>query len=74
MLGLQRCWPSDACWISWTGLLCIARKKFFVLTTCVFVQLGDGSTTNRDTPVGVVGFGSGVATIAVGGVRFVVIA
>ena len=34
------------------------------------VQLGDGSTTQRNTPVSVSGLGSGVAMIALGYVRF----
>jgi hypothetical protein len=35
-----------------------------------FVQVGDGTSgTTRLTPVGVVGFGSGVPMIALGGVR-----
>ncbi len=38
------------------------------------VQLGDGSTTNRYTPVAVSGLGSGVAMIALGSVRFVAVA
>jgi hypothetical protein len=54
--------------------MCIAGKMYFVLTTCVIVQLGDGSTTSRNVPVGVVGLGSGVAMIATGAVRIVVIA
>ncbi len=42
---------------------------------CFRVQLGDGNTTNRNTPVSVSGLGSGVAMIALGGnVRFVAIA
>ena len=36
---------------------------------CVFVQLGDGSTTQRNTPVAVAGLSSGVAMVALGGVR-----
>jgi hypothetical protein len=40
------------------------------LTLCLLcVQVGDGSTTNRYTPVAVVGLSSGVAMVAVGGVR-----
>ena len=41
---------------------------------CFRVQVGDGSTMQRDTPVSVSGLGSGVAMIALGGVRFVAIA
>ena len=37
------------------------------------VQVGDGSTTQRNTPVSVSGLGSGVAMIALGYVRFVAI-
>ena len=45
-------------------MLCVV-----LLTTCLLVQLGDGSTTQRGTPVAVVGLSSGVAMVAVGGVR-----
>ncbi len=38
------------------------------------MQLGDGSQTDRYTPVSVSGLGSGVAMIALGGVRFVAVA
>ena len=42
---------------------------------CFRVQVGDGSeTTRHETPVSVSGLGSGVAMIALGGVRFVAIA
>ncbi len=41
---------------------------------CSRVQVGDGSLTHRNTPVSVSGLGSGVAMIALGGVRFVAIA
>ncbi len=41
---------------------------------CFRVQVGDNSTTHRYTPVSVSGLGSGVAMIALGGVRVVVIA
>ena len=41
---------------------------------CFRVQLGNGSLTQRNTPVSVSGLGSGVAMIALGGVRFVAIA
>ena len=42
---------------------------------CFRVQVGDGSGTDiYNTPVSVSGLGSGVAMIALGGVRFVAIA
>jgi hypothetical protein len=39
-----------------------------------FVQLGDGTTTQRSTPSGVNGLSSGIQMIALGEVGFVVIA
>ena len=74
VLGMGRTRRSDACCISWIGLLCIAGKMFFVLTTCVVVQLGDGRRTGSTVPVGVFGLSSGVVMIASGLVRFVLIA
>ena len=41
---------------------------------CFRLQVGNGSTTQRYTPVSVFGLGSGVGMIALGGVRFVAIA
>ncbi len=41
---------------------------------CFRVQVGDGSTTQRNTPVSVSGLGSGIAMIDLGWVRFVAIA
>ena len=40
-----------------------------LLTTCLLVQLGDGSTTLCSAPVAVVGLSSGVAMVDLGGVR-----
>ena len=48
---------------------CVADEVF-----CFRVQVGDGSTIDRYTPVSVSGLGSGVAMIALGEVRFVAIA
>ncbi len=75
MLGSQRLWPSDACCFVFEGGRCVMRggaEMFFVADEvfCFGVQVGDGSTTSRFTPVSVSGLGSGVAMIAVGGVRF----
>ncbi len=36
------------------------------------MQVGDGSTTHRNAPVAVVGLSSGVAMVALGGVRLFV--
>ena len=49
--------------------VCVANEVL-----CFCVQVGDGSTTQRNAPVPVSGLGSGVAMIALGGVRFVAIA
>ena len=45
-----------------------------LLTTYLLVQLGDGSTTQRGTPVAVAGLSSGVAMVALGYVRLIAIA
>ena len=79
MLGIQLVWPSDAFFSCfWEGLLRDAwgDTDLFVADEvfCCRVQVGDGSTTQRYTPVSVSGLGSGVAMIALGWVRFVAIA
>ena len=79
MLGIQRLWPSDACCFVFEGDSCCVmwgRLNVFVADEvfCFRVQVGDGSTTQRNTPVSVSGLGSGVAMIALGIVRFVAIA
>ena len=49
-----------------------ARGDVIVLTRC-YLQVGDGTSgTNRLTPVAVVGLGSGVANVDLGGVRLFV--
>ena len=78
MLGSQRQWPSDACCFVFEGGCCVmwGRLNVFVADEvfCFRVQLGDSSTATRTVAVSVSGLGSGVAMIALGGVRFVAIA
>ena len=55
----------------------VGGERHVIVTDEVFcfgVQVGDGSTTQRSTPVSVSGLGSGIAMIALGWVRFVAIA
>ena len=77
MLGMQREWPSDACYFVFEGICCVMRGERSLFAAdevfCFRVQVGDGSTTDRNTPVSVSGLGSGVAMIALGYVRFVAI-
>ena len=55
------------------GLLLFAKGGGYVarLTLFVSLQVGDNSTTQRNTPVAVVGLSSGVAMVALGYVRLV---
>ena len=41
----------------------------WLTTVFVFAQVGDGTTTDRNTPVAVAGLSSGVAMVALGSVR-----
>jgi len=50
-------------------LMCVAGGDVFLGDELVFVQIGDGTTTNRYTPVGVVGMSSGIVMVALGSVR-----
>jgi hypothetical protein len=44
-------------------------SPFDLISRCDLSQLGDGSSTSRNTPVGVVGLSSGVSSISLGEVR-----
>ncbi len=77
MLGIQRQRPSDACCFVFEGGCCMMwGDECFVADEvfCFGVQVGDGSSTQRNSPAPVSGLGSGVAMIALGEVRFVAIA
>ena len=52
------------------GLMCVAEGDVFLGDEVFFVQIGDGTTTNRITPVGVVGMSSGIVMVVLGFVRF----
>ena len=70
VLGMERLWPSDACvFFVFDGLMCVAGGDVFLGDELFFVQIGDGTTTQRNTPVGVVGMSSGIAMVASGFVR-----
>ena len=71
VLGIQRLWPSDACvFFVFDGLMCVAEGDVFLSDEVSFVQIGDGTTTQRNTPTGVVGLSSGIVMVALGYVRF----
>jgi hypothetical protein len=68
--GAVLCWGNNAYGqvIAFAGLR-VQRGYVFVPTMC-FLQVGDGTAgTDRLTPVGVVGLGSGVTNVALGFVR-----
>ena len=71
MLGTERLWPSDAriCFV-FDGRMCVAEGDVFLSDEVSFVQIGDGTTTQRYTPVGVVGLSSGIVIVALGWVRY----
>ena len=75
VLGMERLWPSDAflsrCCLRFDLVLCCGawRTGYAADIVCLVVQVGDGSTFDRYTPVAVVGLSSGVAMVALGYVR-----
>ena len=71
VLGTERLWPSDAriCFV-FDELMCVAEGDVFLGDEVSFVQIGDGTTTQRSTPVGVIGLSSGIVMVALGFVRF----
>ena len=72
VLGMERQWPSDACILFvFDELMCVAGEDVFLGDEVFFVQIGDGTTTQRNTPTGVVGLSSGIVMVAVGSVRFI---
>jgi hypothetical protein len=71
VLGIQRLWPSDArVLFVFDELMCVAGGDVFLGDELSFVQIGDGTTTWRNTPTGVVGLSSGIVMVALGYVRF----
>jgi hypothetical protein len=71
VLGTERLWPSDArVLFVFDELMCVAGGDVFLGDELVFVQIGDGTTTDRYTPVGVVGLSSGIVMVALSFVRF----
>jgi hypothetical protein len=79
--GAASCWGSNSAgqvmpleMLFDGAALCCGGEIYFMADLLFFLQLGDGSTTNRPTPVAVSGLSSGVAVIASGVVRLFVTA
>jgi hypothetical protein len=68
MLGTKRLWRGDAVFYHYGMMFGLVHAVFWCKDLRpIHVQVGDGSNTNRNTPVTVVG--SGVVSVALGMVR-----
>ena len=68
MLGNESCRPGDAACVCFEMQGC-ACSLLDLISRCELPQIGDGSTTDQFTPVGVVGLSSGVSSVSLGQVR-----
>ena len=73
MLGTKFARPGDFD-LGWLRNLRWACSASVLVSRCVLLQVGDGSGSNKRTPVGVVGLSSGVISVSSGGVRYSLIA
>ncbi len=72
MLGTKFARPGDSD-LGWFGNLRWACSASVLVSRSVLLQLGDNSTAQKRTPVGVVGLSSGVVSVSLGMVRLCLI-